>query len=44
MVYWSYPLSWGLTALTHFTVLTLIRRRLLRERPSFRAEGPAEET
>ena len=39
MVYWSYPLSWGLTALTHFTVLTLLRRRLLRERPAFDTEA-----
>ena len=42
-VYLSYPLSWGLTALTHFTVLTQLKRRLLRERPLFGAGARARE-
>ena len=31
-IYISYPLSWGLTAMTHFTVTMLLRKRLLSER------------
>ena len=33
MVYLSYPITWGLTALTHFTVSMLVRRRYLRMYP-----------
>ena len=29
-IYLSYPVSWGLTALTHLTVSLLVRRRHLR--------------
>lgn len=40
MVYLSYPISWGLTALTHFTVSMVVRRRYIRMYP----EGPDPET
>lgn len=33
MVYLSYPISWGLTALTHFTVSMVVRRRYMRAFP-----------
>ncbi len=33
MVYLSYPISWALTALTHFTVSMIVRRRCLRMYP-----------
>lgn len=33
MVYLSYPISWALTALTHFTVSMIVRRRYMRMYP-----------
>ena len=33
MVYLSYPISWALTALTHFTVSMVVRRRYMRMYP-----------
>ena len=33
MVYLSYPISWSLTALTHFTVSMIVRRRYMRMYP-----------
>ena len=33
MVYLSYPISWSLTALTHFTVSMIVRRRYMRMFP-----------
>ena len=33
MVYLSYPISWALTALTHFTVSMIVRRRYMRAFP-----------
>lgn len=33
MVYLSYPISWSLTALTHFTVSMVVRRRYMRMYP-----------
>ena len=33
MVYLSYPISWSLTALTHFTVSMVVRKRYLRMYP-----------
>ena len=33
MVYLSYPISWTLTALTHFTVSMVVRRRYMRMYP-----------
>ena len=33
MVYLSYPISWSLTALTHFTVSMIVRRRCMRMYP-----------
>jgi Na+-driven multidrug efflux pump len=33
MVYLSYPISWTLTALTHFTVSMIVRRRYMRMYP-----------
>ena len=33
MVYLSYPISWALTALTHFTVSMIVRRRCMRMYP-----------
>ena len=33
MVYLSYPISWALTALTHFTVSMVVRRRCMRMYP-----------
>lgn len=40
MVYVSYPISWTLTALTHFCFGSAVRRRLLREQEQ--AEAPKE--
>jgi len=33
MVYLSYPISWALTAATHFTVSMIVRKRLMRRFP-----------
>ena len=33
MVYLSYPITWGMTALTHFTVSMIVRRRYMRMYP-----------
>ena len=33
MVYLSYPISWSLTAATHFTVSMIVRRRYMRMFP-----------
>ena len=39
MVYLSYPISWTLTALTHFTVSVVVRRRYMRMYPE---DAPVE--
>ena len=39
MVYLSYPISWSLTALTHFTVSMIVRRRYMRLFPEPAAEA-----
>ena len=40
MVYLSYPITWGLTALTHFTVSMFVRRGYMRRWPE--TAGPIE--
>lgn len=40
MVYLSYPITWTLTALTHFLVGTFVRKKLMRENPE-KEEAPA---
>ncbi len=42
MVYLSYPISWSLTALTHFTVSMIVRRRYMRMYPETRSDKVAE--
>lgn len=42
MVYLSYPISWSLTALTHFTVSMIVRRRYMRMYPETLPDEIAE--
>ena len=42
MVYLSYPISWALTALTHFTVSMVVRRRYMRMYPENLPDEVAE--
>jgi putative MATE family efflux protein len=42
MVYLSYPISWALTALTHFTVSMVVRRRYMRMYPEDLPDEVAE--
>lgn len=42
MVYLSYPISWALTALTHFTVSMVVRRRYMRMYPETLPDEIAE--
>lgn len=44
MVYLSYPISWSLTAIAHFTVSMVVRRRYMRMYPESSPEAPEWES
>lgn len=44
MVYLSYPISWSLTAIAHFTVSMVVRKRYMRMYPESSPEAPEWES